>query len=412
MMSISNLEQAIIHYQQTLTVLERLAPSDLTTENILNILIARDHLQKTLTETPFIPATILTTLDRLDDLLKIHQATIAPIIAELRPKINPDTKNWWWLLETPKIPSQWEKWDFLSNAASITFLTISLGLISEITSRFLSGGSDTFGGIVISVQSVLTLLTAGGVLTQTGQEAGKRFLKNHQISEKYWQEIGAFFSLLIMLSLFGLRLSLPTIANQYVKWGDSDYKKGDLSSAEEDYKRALSLNPDDAEAHFDLGLIYEELQNFTSAKTEYVLAMQGGNITAINNLARLYILDKNYPSAVNLLLKAQQDQKNLDQEIQYAISKNLGWARLKQEDFAGAETALLEAINFQKSANLQENIAASHCLLAQVREAQKNKKEALKEWEICNEKANGLNPDEDSWRIQAQKALTSQEQSK
>jgi Flp pilus assembly protein TadD len=140
--------------------------------------------------------------------------------------------------------------------------------------------------------------------------------------------------------------------------------------------------------------------------------MQGGNITAINNLARLYILDKNYPSAVNLLLKAQQDQKNLDQEIQYAISKNLGWARLKQEDFAGAETALLEAINFQKSANLQENIAAPHCLLAQVREAQKNKKEALKEWEICNEKANGLNPDEDSWRIQAQKALTSQEQSK
>ena len=163
------------------------------------------------------------------------------------------------------------------------------------------------------------------------------------------------------------------------------------------------------------GLIYEELQNFTSAKTEYVLAMQGGNITAINNLARLYILDKNYPSAVNLLLKAQQaqqDQKNLDQETQYAISKNLGWARLKQEDFAGAETALLEAINFQKSANLQENIAAPHCLLAQVREAQKNKKEALREWEICNEKSNGLNPDEDSWRIQAQKALTSQEQSK
>jgi Flp pilus assembly protein TadD len=412
MMSISNLEEAIIHYQQTLIILEQSPPSDLTTENILNILIARDHLQKTLTETPFIPATTLTTIDRLDDLLKKHQIIIAPIIAELRPKFNPDTKNWWWLLEMPKIPSQWEKWDFLSNAASITFLTISLGLISEITSRFLSGGSDIFGGIVISVQSILTLLTAGGVLTQTGQEAGKRFLKNHQISEKYWQEIGAFLSLLIMLSLFGLRLSLPTLANQYVKWGDSDYKKGDLSSAEEDYKRALSLNPDDAEAHFDLGLIYEELQNFTSAKTEYVLAMQGGNITAINNLARLYILDKNYPSAVNLLLKAQQDQKNLDQEIQYAISKNLGWARLKQEDFAGAETALLEAINFQKSANLQENIAAPHCLLAQVREAQKNKKEALKEWEICNEKANGLNPDEDSWRIQAQKALTSQEQSK
>ena len=72
-MSIPNLEQAIIHYQQTLMILEQLAPSDLTTENILNILIARDHLQKTLTETPFIPATTLTTIDRLDDFLKKHQ---------------------------------------------------------------------------------------------------------------------------------------------------------------------------------------------------------------------------------------------------------------------------------------------------------------------------------------------------
>ncbi|MDB9412513.1 tetratricopeptide repeat protein [Microcystis aeruginosa] len=43
-----------------------------------------------------------------------------------------------------------------------------------------------------------------------------------------------------------------------------------MSSAEEDYQRALSLNPDDAEAHFNLGLLYEELQDFDLARKEYI----------------------------------------------------------------------------------------------------------------------------------------------
>jgi len=209
-----------------------------------------------------------------------------------------------------------------------------------------------------------------------------------------------------MLSIWGLRLSLPTVATWYNHWGWSHYEKGYLSSAEEDYQRALSLNPDDAEAHFNLGLLYEELQDFASARKEYILAIQGGEITtAINNLARLHILNKNYPAAVHLLLKAQSEAK-LDQETQFAIWKNLGWARLKQGDIPGAETALSEAIKLDK------NSAAPHCLLAQVREAQNNQTEALKEWETCNQYANSLNPDEDSWRIQAQQCLANWEKQK
>nr|NCR40597.1 hypothetical protein [Microcystis aeruginosa W13-11] len=98
-------------------------------------------------------------LQELDNILRKKQATIAPIIAKLHPDFNPDTKNWWWLLKAPKIDSSWHKYDLLANGASVTFLTISLKLIGEIGSRFLSGGSDILGGVLISFQSILTLIT-------------------------------------------------------------------------------------------------------------------------------------------------------------------------------------------------------------------------------------------------------------
>ena len=403
-MSNSSLEQDLKTYQDLIAILQE-HPTP-TEAQILNILLARDRIQTALTETYLITDNILNILQELDNILRKKQATIAPIIAKLHPDFNPDTKNWWWLLEAPKIDSSWHKYDLLANGASVTFLTISLGLIGEIGSRFLSGGSDILGGVLISFQSILTLLAAGGVLTKTGQETGKNLLARFGIQEQYWQEIGAGLSFLLMLSIWGLRLSLPTVATWYNHWGWSHYQKGDLSSAEEDYQRALSLNPDDAEAHFNLGLLYEELQDFDLARKEYILAIQGGEITtAINNLARLHILNKNYPAAVHLLLKAQSEPK-LDQETQFAIWKNLGWARLKQGDIPGAETALLEAIKLDK------NSAAPHCLLAQVKEAQNNQTEALKEWETCNQYANSLNPDEDSWRIQAQQCLANREKQK
>jgi tetratricopeptide (TPR) repeat protein len=283
-MSVFTLEQAIINYQTAIAILRD--NSSPTEAQILNILIARDRLQTSLTETTLIPDNILTTLQELDNTLKKKQAAIAPIIAKLRPNFNPDTKTWWWLLEASKPDSEWEKWDWLCKGLSISFLTISLGLVGEISSRFLSGGPDTLGAILVSVQGVLTLLTAGGALTKTEQEAGKLFFRKINLPEQSWQEIGVGLSWLLMLGLFGVRLELlPVLATKYSNWGWHQYRKGDLSSAEEDYQRALSLNPDNEEAHFRLGLLYEDLQNFDSARTEYRLAMQGGNQPAINNLA-------------------------------------------------------------------------------------------------------------------------------
>jgi Flp pilus assembly protein TadD len=224
----------------------------------------------------------------------------------------------------------------------------------------------------------------------------------------------------------------------YTHWGLKNYQEGDLGSAQEQFKRALQLNPDDNDAHFWLGSLYEDLQNVDDARTQYLFAMQRGKLKAVNNLARLQILKKNYPEAVALLLKALDSERkqSIDLETKHAILKNLGWARFNQNDYAGAEAYLSEAIDLQKTDKLTKNIAAPHCLLAQVKDAQvknkqvstkkapfdkrktwvkeiqDNEKKALIEWDICNKEANGLNSDEDGWRITAQQRLTSKEDNK
>ena len=410
-MTVSDLEKAIAQYKAAMAVLQDALSQSLpvTEAQVLNILIARDRLQTALSEATSIPDQLLTTLQKLDDILKQKKTAIAPSLPKLRPTFNSEAKSWWWHLEAPKTVSHWERWDWLCNGLSISFLTVSLGLVGEISSRFLSGGTDTLGAILVSIQGVLTLLTAGGILTKTGQEAGTRLFRRFNISEQYWHEIGVGLSGLLLFSLFAVRLGfLPILATKYSDWGWHQYEKGNLSSAEENYQRALSLNPDDAQAHFRLGLLYEELQNVDSARRAYRLAMQGGNQPAINNLARLYILDKNNAAAVSFITSARarfaQQKQSFEPDTEYALLKNLGWARLNQKDYDEARTQLDEAMNLlPKTTAENQNRADIHCLLAKIKDVQGE--DAQEEWNQCNAKANPLYPEEDRWRQQAQKRL-------
>ena len=55
------------------------------------------------------------------------------------------------------------------------------------------------------------------------------------------------------------------------------------------------------------------------------------------------------------------------------------------------------------------NTADVYCLLAQVKEAQGDKKEALLNWNTCNKDANITIPEQDEWATMAQKRLNPQE---
>jgi tetratricopeptide (TPR) repeat protein len=171
--------------------------------------------------------------------------------------------------------------------------------------------------------------------------------------------------------------------------GVGNYLNSQISQALCNFGKALELDQNFAETHYNLGLLYEDMRDFDRAGSEYKLAMLGGLASAYNNLARIHILDKNYAAAVDLLLKglklAKHDVEN------YALRKNLGWARLGQGRYAEAKAELMLAID------LDGKKASAYGLLAQALEELEEKAEALVAWENCLKYASSYQPDEDTW---------------
>jgi Tfp pilus assembly protein PilF len=392
------------------------SPSDKTLlPLLLETLVARDALHTHLQTPNSLTGETLTTITQLDQQLKTQAKTIDRCLQTIdwQTSFSPPETAWWWSL---KSPNAWWNQDWLWRTLSITCITVSIGLFGDVSTRLLKGGPDALGAIAVSAQSIGTILTASSVLTIAGHAANKRLLNRLHLRQQYWPIVGAGGSVLLLASAISLRQSLPQIATFYSDRGFNLYKQGHLSAAEEPYKRALQLNPDDHQAHFRLGLLYEDLQDLEKARTSYKVAAYAGSEQAINNLSRLYLRDKKAAAATLLLRKTLEKPNQPIPKTRYALLKNLGWARLQQGDYGEAEEKLNEAIELKKTIHLPQTndnpnsdtnfpIASPYCLLAQVKTAQGHKAAALIDWKTCNTKAYLYISEEDEWAITARKLI-------
>lgn len=377
-------------YATVLAVLEGTAPQP-TIEQILDVLVARDAVQAALAGRVQDFRRNLKALISLDMRLKKQAETIAQVgeLDKWRTSLNPPAEAWWWFFEASAQNHRSTRFDWLWGALGIVWLTAAFGLVVDVAVHFLSIGPDTLGAFAIIVEGAIVILAAGGVLTQAGREIVEFILTNLKIPKRLWQGAKLSFAVLLLLGLVAFRLSLPRLAVFYNNRGLDNYLAGRLTSAQLDYTRAIQLNSDYAEAHYNLGLLYEDMQDFDQARKEYRIAAQGGLHTAYNNLARLYILDGNDSAAVSLLLTVLDPVR--EEMVRYDMLKNLGWARLGQARYAEAEMHLRSAIN------LASDQAPAHCLLAQALEGEGDTAGAMAEWEYCLKYAAGNNPDEDTW---------------
>lgn len=191
----------------------------------------------------------------------------------------------------------------------------------------------------------------------------------------------------------------PDLAPEiYNDRGMENYLAAQLPLAVSNFTKALKLDPNFAETHYNLGSLYEDLRDFERARSEYELAMLGGLAAAYNNQARLYILAKDYVAAVDLLFKGLKLAEH-DAE-KYALHKNLGWARLGQERYAEAKAELMTAID------LDNEQAPAYGLLAQALEGLGQNEDAIVAWENCLKYASSYRPDEDTWIGLARLRLT------
>ncbi|MBE9117249.1 tetratricopeptide repeat protein [Lusitaniella coriacea LEGE 07157] len=434
-MTDSQLNSALSHYKDALNELEKRAFKSLlfrstlrprsfallwwlvvlspSPEAIFNVLVARDSVRTALTKPEEMPRQELLLVAELDERLKQQADIITQSVSldEWRTSFHAASEAWWWFLEPPL--HRFDRFDWLWNALTVTSLMASLSFVVDISSKFLSVEPGFFGSFAVIAQSVLTLLTAGGTLTEAGQTAVEKGLSRLGIPTYWRQEAKLGLSVLLLLGLFGFRSYLPKISGYYNQKGLNNYVEGEWSSAMPNYERALSLDPDNVKAHYNLGRLYEDLQEFDKARTQYQLAAQGNFIAGYSDLARLYIQEQKLAEAASLLLYGLEEVEQ-DDELQYALWKNLGWVRLEQERWAEAETYLREAIALESIPAFQDDRPASaRCLLAQVLEGKPDEQNALREWEACLRYANPTRrPEEDTWIDMARQRIDRKEKSR
>lgn len=253
------------------------------------------------------------------------------------------------------------------------FACIAIGLITDLLRRFLSDDGSWWDIGALVAESVFI---TGAILTATlivasllrpanlfvGRAAGLGLFNESNKTRR-----ATFFTPVILVVAFGLWLALPVFAHHYNEQGIKyQYREQpDLSRAREYYQRAVRLNPIYAQAHYNLATVNEGLQP-ERAMEEYLLAIRYDSriYPAYNNLARLYLLrgkDDDYERALNILTRAI-DLAPQNENVQYSLNKNLGWAHYGLKSYPMAEMYLRRAISLGD----QQGGAAAHCLLAYV----------------------------------------------
>ncbi|MFN9359633.1 MAG: tetratricopeptide repeat protein [Pseudanabaena sp.] len=396
---------------------------ELLPDRVIDGLVKRDSLQSLLSEPSKLTASELKEIESLDRSLKEQKNVIlqVPNLDALRSLIKPPESNWWWYFS-----SRWDNWDWLWNGLTIAALTVSLSLVVNTSSRILSGGANSENTLYVVGQSVLTLMAGGGALTQVGQKSYEKILIQLRIPKEFWQETSCGLSWLLMVSLLGINAALPSWAHKVNRNGLENFDNKRIESAKADFQRAIAMRPNYGEAYYNLGWLYEELNDLDKAKAQYEVAVQSDPqrfdsgityVKALNNLGRLYILKKEYGTAVHLLRKGfdrfndlglqDRDGKNMSKEqrdVYYSLYKNLGWARLMQESYDVAEARLKMAIK------IDTNRSSAHCLLAQVVDAKfpQEPAKSLDLWRTCIAVVTPRDlakPEEDEWSALANKRI-------
>jgi tetratricopeptide (TPR) repeat protein len=372
----SDIDAAITSYRETVDVLA----GELVSKTVLTTLLARDHLSLELSRSGPATADQLLTITDADLLLKqqaqkINRVIGASTLADWRNARSQSTKNqkqandWWWYLDSGS--SSW----LLRLASYILWgcIAVSLSFIVESARRFLSTEVGVLGTVL---QGLMTLLV-GGILVELAKQVFTA--KPAGPSPSLMKRRLALTASLATITV-AMWFLLPQIVKHYSDRGVIARQRGELSDPIGNYQRAISLEPSDSAAHYNLARSYEAIAWYDKAEEEYRLAIRwdGDQVVAYDGLARLLLArKKDYVEALRLIDRAAtklNEQQKANQfgnaenyrRIRVSLLKNRAWALSGLDYLDQAKDDLNEAIGIMPDA------AAPYCLLAQVLEKMKS----------------------------------------
>ncbi|MGP1382637.1 MAG: tetratricopeptide repeat protein [Thainema sp.] len=395
-----NLPSVLTEYRQALQHLKTVSqpkPSD-----VLDVLTLRDRIQDYLaTDEQEIPSDALLRIHELDQLLKQQTPTVVNTLdlSEWQTLLQPPTEAWWWYLELPPEKRWWNQYDWFWNAITIAALTAAASIWMDTTMRFFKSGISTMGALAVLSEFVLAGLTVAGTLTQKGREILYGFYQRLKIPSYYWQEMGSLLAVLLFVVVAAVHSALPRIA-EYVTWrGVEQYEQGQFDSAITEFRHAIALRPDYPPAHFQLGLVYTDLQQYEEATAQLQRVAQPDTkindpvlwLQAMNQLGKVALRQDDAETAVmvleqglNALFKLQQrtDIEIAPDElapVRYGLLTHLAQARIRQEQYAEAASLAQDAIA------LDDTQPEAHCVLAHALGFQDQIQPAISAFQTCEQ---------------------------
>jgi len=150
----------------------------------------------------------------------------------------------------------------------------------------------------------------------------------------------AFFLLVAGLAVLPACRSTAR-AREHVEKGKQYFTQKDFSAAENEYRQAIEINPDYAEAYYRLGILLAEQQHPTAASQSFVhtVDLDPKNLDARLRLGELLMLSTQYAEA------RQQAEAVLQQDGKNAgAHRLLGQIDLHQGQYIAAENELKQAV--------------------------------------------------------------------
>jgi tetratricopeptide (TPR) repeat protein len=324
----------------------------------------------------------------LIDVLKLDQraryalartrARDLPVFDAMRRARGGNDDDWWWSSQYWVVKSHA---DFL-RFGLLTCWGVALAVTSDTIARWLSSAPDWTTLIAIVVQVLVTFL-GGAPFVEQGRAAFQRATAVFDQPIGHWQRFAVLGSAAILASAVSVRLALPEIATLYGQQGQTHYRDGRLADAINSWRRAVALDPDAWQFRYQLGSGLELQADTDAAIAQYRLAVATPEAPAfvLNNLARLYLTEKNNPGTALLLLEPALLRYQTKDIVRYRMLINRGTA------FLALKLPKLAAFDARAAAAIAQHLRwesapSAACLLALALEGE-SASAAAAFWKSC-----------------------------
>lgn len=322
--SVDPFQAAIRRYSASVAAVEQIP----TAHAAWALASARDDLD-TVLDADHAPEGLLASIVLMDRRARLAlartPASMLPAFEALRDTRGGRFGQWWWT------PARWvaRSHDTWLKFGILTCWGLALTITSNTIGRWLAGAPDWTSIVAIVIQALVAML-GGAAFIEQGRSAFQRLaaLLGQPIGR--WQQLAILGTCTVLVAVLAVRGSLPAIAKLYGKQGQTHFDAGRLANALDSWRRAVSLDPDPWEYRYQLGSGLERQADIEGAIAQYRLAIAVPEAPdfVVNNLARLYLVQKYDAGAALMLLEPALQDHEQDDIVRYRMLINRGAAFL------------------------------------------------------------------------------------